>query len=63
MIRDEFLCVECKKLGILTKGEEVDHIEELQDRMDLAYDLDNLQLLCRKHHRDKTEKEKIKRSK
>lgn len=62
MIRDEFLCVECKKLGILTKGEEVDHIEELQDRMDLAYDLDNLQLLCRKHHRDKTEREKIKRS-
>ena len=62
MIRDEFLCVECKKLGILTKGEEVDHIEELQDRMDLAYDLDNLQLLCRKHHRDKTEREKIKRT-
>ena len=61
LLRDEFLCVECKKLGIETKFDEVDHIIELSDNISLAYDLNNLQCLCRKHHREKTEREKKKR--
>ena len=61
ILRDEFQCVECKKLGIQTKFEEVDHIVELSDDITLAYDLNNLQCLCKKHHREKTEQEKRKR--
>jgi 5-methylcytosine-specific restriction protein A len=61
ILRDEFQCVECKKLGINTKFEEVDHIVELSDDITLAYNLNNLQCLCKKHHREKTEREKKKR--
>lgn len=61
MIRDEFQCVACKRLGIETKFDEVDHIIELSDDISKAYDLDNLQCLCKSHHREKTEQEKRKR--
>lgn len=57
-MRDNFLCQECLRQGIEVKGEEVDHKLELSDRPDLAYDLHNLEYLCRKHHREKTEREK-----
>lgn len=31
LIKDEFLCIECKSKGILTKATEVHHIIELKD--------------------------------
>lgn len=62
MVRDNFLCVECKKLGIDTEGEEVDHIIELSDDITKAFDLDNLQYLCYKHHAEKTQIEREKRN-
>jgi 5-methylcytosine-specific restriction protein A len=61
ILRANFLCEECLRNGVECLGEEVDHIIELRDRIDLAYDLDNLQYLCKKHHREKTEREKEKR--
>jgi len=61
LVRDEFMCVMCRANGIDTKAEEVDHILELQDRQDLAFDLDNLQSLCKPCHSKKTAKEKEER--
>ena len=58
MVRDEFMCVTCRKNDIDTEAEEVDHIIELQDRPDLAYELDNLQSLCKPCHSKKTKLEK-----
>lgn len=60
MVRDNFLCVHCKAEGKDTKGDEVDHIIELSDGGS-AYDIDNLQYLCKFHHKTKTESEKQKR--
>lgn len=62
IIRDNMMCQECLRNGIHTQGKEVDHIIELSDRPDLAYDLDNLEYLCVPCHRKKTEKEKNKRA-
>lgn len=54
LVRDNFECLWCKAEGRVTTVQEmvleVDHIEELQDRPDLALDLNNLQTLCRHHH-------------
>jgi len=61
ILRDNLLCQQCLKDGFESIGEEVDHIEELSDRPDLAYDIDNLQLLCRACHVQKTYQEKSKR--
>lgn len=48
--RDHFECVVCAKEGGVTTEEdatlEVDHIEEIKDRPDLALDIDNLRTLC-----------------
>ncbi|OMF70501.1 HNH endonuclease [Paenibacillus glucanolyticus] len=49
--RDHFECIECaKKEGTVTTTEdatlEVDHIEEIKTRPDLALDIDNLRTLC-----------------
>lgn len=60
-LRDSFLCQECLKNGIETEGKEVDHIIELEDDISLAYDADNLQLLCVPCHQKKTAKEREKR--
>ncbi|PCF72839.1 HNH endonuclease [Staphylococcus delphini] len=55
--RDHFECLHCKAEGKLTINQhqslEVDHILELNDRPDLAYDIDNLQTLCKYHHNKK----------
>lgn len=52
--RDHYECVHCRQEGKMTLNQhqslEVDHIIELQDRPDLAYDLSNLQTLCKYHH-------------
>lgn len=58
LVRDEFMCVSCRKNNIDTQAEEVDHIIELQDRIDLAFELDNTQSLCRPCHSKKTHEEK-----
>lgn len=48
--RDGFKCVQCGARGRL----EVDHIEPVRDRPDLAWDLANLQSLCPADHSRKT---------
>lgn len=48
--RDGWKCVQCgEKVGL-----EIDHIQPVRDRPDLAYDLDNLQTLCGRCHAKKT---------
>ena len=61
LIRDNFMCVICKAENKETVAKEVDHIKELKDRPDLAYDLDNLQSTCRSCHFKKTRAERYKR--
>ena len=56
LLRDGFKCVVCKSKDNLV----VDHIKELIDGGD-AYNIDNLQTLCKKCHAIKTEEEKNKR--
>jgi len=48
--RDDWKCVECGERRRL----EVDHIEPVRDRPDLAYVLSNLQTLCGSCHSRKT---------
>ncbi len=48
--RDDFKCVKCSARGLL----EVDHIKRVKDAPDLAFDLSNLQTLCKPCHSAKT---------
>lgn len=48
--RDDWSCVQCGERRRL----EVDHIEPVRDRPDLAYSLTNLQTLCGRCHARKT---------
>lgn len=48
--RDGWACVSCGHRHRL----EVDHIEPVKKRPDLAFELDNLQTLCAKCHASKT---------
>lgn len=54
LARDNFECVWCRAEGKVSNrfnaDLEVDHIEEVEDRPDLALDLDNLRTLCMHHH-------------
>lgn len=54
LIRDIFLCQECLRNGIETIGDTVHHKTELSEDITLAFDLDNLETVCRschnKHH-------------
>ena len=50
--RDKHLCQECLRQGIYTQGNEVDHIRpKSQGGTD---DLNNLEILCSRHHREKS---------
>lgn len=51
--RDAWRCRRCGRAGVL----EVDHVIPVQDG-GAPYDLDNLQSLCRRCHRDKTNDER-----
>ena len=55
--RDNYLCVECKKRGIITPADTVHHIKPLRIDDSKAYDLSNLESVCRachnKLHREK----------
>ncbi|WP_146347878.1 HNH endonuclease [Phaeobacter marinintestinus] len=48
--RDDWACVQCGDRRRL----EIDHIEPVKDRPDLAYSLANLQTLCGRCHARKT---------
>lgn len=50
------LCVECKKEGIIKSADVVDHIKPIQDGGEV-FDWDNFQSLCHSHHNSKTAKE------
>lgn len=63
IIRDNMMCQECKRNGIMTQGQEVDHIIELAEDITLAYELSNLEYLCKPCHSKKTHEEKLKRNK
>lgn len=46
-----WLCEVCKQEGIYTtKGLEVHHITKLNDNEDLAFENENLIVLCKRHH-------------
>ena len=51
------ICVECEREGKLTASTEVDHIIPHQGDMDLFWDEDNWQALCKSHHSAKTARE------
>lgn len=55
--RDNGRCVQCKLLGVVRYGKEVDHIIELTDDnkhdWNIAYNPENLQYLCTDCHNDK----------
>ena len=48
--RDDWACVECGA----TRRLEVDHVQPVRARPDLAYSPANLQVLCASHHTAKT---------
>ena len=50
LLRDNLMCIECKKIGVDTIATEVHHIIELNDDISKAFDLDNLESICHKHH-------------
>ncbi|MFA8018395.1 HNH endonuclease [Bremerella cremea] len=52
---DHYLCQECLKRGLSTSAKDVDHIIPLHGRIDWRLELGNTQVLCRMHHRAKTE--------
>ena len=54
----EDCCRICRSLGIYTYDNlEVDHIIPIVEAPELCLDLNNLQVLCKKHHSEKTAKE------
>lgn len=50
LIRDDYLCQECLKQGILTPADMVHHIKHFLDYPELALDEDNLTSLCNPCH-------------
>lgn len=51
--RDGWKCVKCGSKAFL----EIDHIQRIRDEPDRAFDLTNLQTLCRRCHSAKTARE------
>lgn len=53
------LCEECLKVGFVIQAEDIHHIksfmstDDLCERIRLAYDIENLQSLCKKCHQKK----------
>lgn len=47
----------CQVDGCHAPATDVDHIERVEDRPDLAYDRSNLMALCHPHHSSKTARE------
>ena len=55
LIRDRYLCQSCLKLGVMTEAKHVDHI--INKALGGTNDPSNLQALCVKCHKIKTQKE------
>jgi 5-methylcytosine-specific restriction protein A len=53
----EFACDECKREGVVTATEVVDHVVPNKGNEELFLDESNWQSLCKHHHDDKTAKE------
>lgn len=53
--RDRGLCQECLRRGDVEPGRDVDHIVRAEDKPELFWRLDNLQLLCVECHSRKTQ--------
>ena len=54
------LCVFCSQAGKLTPATVVDHITPHKGNLDLFFDPDNLQSLCKLHHDSAKQKAEIK---
>jgi 5-methylcytosine-specific restriction protein A len=54
LIRDNFTCSHCGASRYQGARIDVDHIQPIRLRPDLAYDPDNLRLLCRRCHNKRT---------
>ncbi len=57
------LCEYCIARGFPVPAKDIDHIQEVQDRPDLAYTFSNLQALCRSCHNIKSAEVRKKRNK
>ncbi|RDW15953.1 HNH endonuclease [Oceanobacillus chungangensis] len=57
LVRDNYECRMCKELGYVTVRDQskldVDHIKSIEHHPELALELENLQLLCVRHHNEK----------
>lgn len=58
--RDHSDCQMCKRKGKRTKATVVHHIEELKDCPSRAYDMTNLEAVCRECHEEHHERFKFK---
>ena len=56
-LRDNPLCIECKRSGRLTAATVVDHIVPHRGDMARFWDTGNWQALCKRHHDQKTMRE------
>lgn len=56
-LKENPICVECKKAGIYVPATVVDHIIPHKGNMALFWDRNNHQALCKRHHDIKTAKE------
>lgn len=54
LARDNYLCQECLKKGLITQASQVDHLESAVTRPDLFWDMDNLDSKCASCHTRKT---------
>ena len=55
LLRDEYICQDCKEEGIYTRGEEVDHV--IPKYLGGTNALSNLRTLCKPHHKIKSLRE------
>lgn len=53
LVRDRYLCQECKKYGRMRDAVTVHHIEQVEDKPELAYVDSNLESLCQACHNKK----------
>ena len=58
ILANQPLCVSCQAKGLTKGAEELDHIVPLHRDPDRAFDLSNLQPLCRECHQEKTLRER-----
>lgn len=50
LIRDDYLCQECKRRGLITPANIVHHIIEARNDLTKFFDLDNLESICTECH-------------